>query len=1129
MEEKQDEEKPINKEDENTPLTKDEKKEKKSLIDIINDLSEDLNKDENESINDVYSEYLNNEDVTKRDIADNTGRLCLSFMFYILSPLFSLINLIAIFQGIHILNTLGEIIWNSISYYYDSLRGKEHDTFSIEEFNDTYNFYDRLMTRTLNETFDFNLMMLMSFLGEALLKAKGLTFTILIFGIAVNGISFFLLYNFNFKEYDNENNTYTILQILHLIGCYILLFIGVGASALLSQKIIIDSNKKYNKYLFKLKQIEEEENKKREEERAKKEEEKKKLKDENKRKKKLEEKGEENQKEMVFKEDFNAEEEEKEKNDSQEEKDKEKEEEKKENLIDNYELIQVKEDSNVEDKKEEGNLNDDNMVVINNNLEFENIETNDIKNKNNEKETSLKHTKTKLAKKKTISEKRKQEKFKRRRSRKLIVEEKNIFDSFFEICLTTILANFSKYFFNINLTNEMLNYKHEIKENKHYNNLMNLDEFMKSHNSSKVNQTLYYQILDDIYDKNENLYLIMIAFYVGALFISWIFYKAFVKNLQKKEITQNKEGDTHRICEIFGYIIYSENKNLTNKNGEKKDDKNMNPESVKLITEDEKPNKELNDLIEEEKEPTAEEKEPKEEEKKLTTEENNKEEEKEEKYKAKCCLKCKCIRLLSETCINCYNVAVCNSFMSCVFCHEENPDPTDIINCCCCCSCCLEYDEDDYDKDKQFFCYCYQVKRKQKWLNKFLTNEIQMKIVPYLIEYFILRLSIIGFEKQYEMNKIDFKIEENYIFIAVFVGTFFLFFYFTLSFSKFINILDNQLVLSSSDKKEKTEKKVSSFSLLSNEILSGVNGILFFNSIFSLVFSSIFNSKMENDNKQFIFTKHNYIIFIPLLMGKFYHFTLIYYCISCSEDNKKFELISGSTLISLYLSVWEIIISLIKSLCDVSSINRLYITQLVFSSLVVLYFIIVILIFLCDKFTLIFDCSDFCAELGKICHCICSFFFCCSGFWYSPKAYEDVTCGLDCDCDCDCPISWCYLNFNCCCCQEDNFYYCIPCCDSFDFCDPFDYIRYIMCCCLCCWLCCDGCSCFHCQDYCNCCNCDCDCDCCTCGESCCEDWDCCGCCFAGYCCYCCDCCEINDYCDCCSCIYCCGSSCSCNC
>ena len=244
---------------ENTSLTKDEKNEKKNLVDIIKDLSDNLNRDEEESINDIYSEYLNNEDVTKRYIADNTGRICLIIMFYVLSPLFSMINLIAIFQSIHMLKTLFEIIKNSISYYIASFKNEEKETFSIETFNDTYNFYNILLKRTLEESFDFNLMMLTSFLGEILFKARGLTFTIGIFNILINGASFFLLYSFNFRDYNNENNNFTILQILYLIGCYILLYIGVGASALLSQQIIVDSNKKYNDYLIILKKKEEEE------------------------------------------------------------------------------------------------------------------------------------------------------------------------------------------------------------------------------------------------------------------------------------------------------------------------------------------------------------------------------------------------------------------------------------------------------------------------------------------------------------------------------------------------------------------------------------------------------------------------------------------------------------------------------------------------------------------------------------------------------------------------------------------------------------------------------------------------------------------------------------------------------
>ena len=252
-------------------------------------------------------------------------------------------------------------------------------------------------------------------------------------------------------------------------------------------------------------------------------------------------------------------------------------------------------------------------------------------------------------------------------------------------------------------------------------------------------------------------------------------------------------------------------------------------------------------------------------------------------------------------------------------------------------------------------------------------------------------------------------------------------------------------------------------------------------------------------------------------MSKFYHFTLIYFCISYSEDKKKFELISGSTLITIYLSIWEFIISFIKNLCDENSINSLYITQLVISCLVLLYFLFMLSLVVADKMCSASDCPECFKELGKLCCFLTSFFVCCAGFWYKPKAYNDIDCGTDCFCDLDCPID-ATLDFNCCFCQEDNFYYCSACCYQFNFCNPCDYLQYIICCCCCC----DCCSCCNCEDNCNCCSCDCDCEC---NCDCCGD--CCDCCMDGYCCYCCDCCEIYDCCGCCSCIYCCGDSCSC--
>ena len=444
-----------------------------------------------------------------------------------------------------------------------------------------------------------------------------------------------------------------------------------------------------------------------------------------------------------------------------------------------------------------------------------------------------------------------------------------------------------------------------------------------------------------------------------------------------------------------------------------------------------------------------------------------------------------------------------------------NLDEDDIINFCKCC--CIEYDEKDYEKDNQFFCYCYQAKRKQKWLNNFLTNNIQQRIVPYLLEYFILRMSIIGFEKQYEINRIDFELVENYIFIGIFIGTFFLFFYFTFSFSKFYKILIGAEYYNNENLNQ--GKEISNIGLLSNEILSGVNGILFFNSLFSLILSSIFHSTMGSENKEFIFSEHNYIILIPILMGKFYHFTLNYYCISYSEDNKKFELISGSTLISFYLLIWEFIISLIKSSCDEKSINALYITQLVISCLVILYFLIIMISFIISKTSFMADCCDFLNEIEKLCFCFLLFCFCCAGFWYSPEVFDHIDCENSCTCECDCEsciIEWSW-RFNCCFCKEDNYYYVENCCDEFNFCDICDYIINIVCCCGCCCLCCDCCKCCHCKEYFNCCSCNC--------KSCCDNCACCGCCGSGYCCLCCDCCEIIDICECCDCIYCCGENC----
>ena len=81
-------------------------------------------------------------------------------MFYVISPLFGIINLIGIFESITMMNTIFQILKNSVIIYANSfLKDYEPKTFSINDFNSKYNFYHIFFEDTKKESFDFNLMM----------------------------------------------------------------------------------------------------------------------------------------------------------------------------------------------------------------------------------------------------------------------------------------------------------------------------------------------------------------------------------------------------------------------------------------------------------------------------------------------------------------------------------------------------------------------------------------------------------------------------------------------------------------------------------------------------------------------------------------------------------------------------------------------------------------------------------------------------------------------------------------------------------------------------------------------------------------------------------------------------------
>jgi len=112
---------------------------------------------------------------------------------------------------------------------------------------------------------------------------------------------------------------------------------------------------------------------------------------------------------------------------------------------------------------------------------------------------------------------------------------------------------------------------------------------------------------------------------------------------------------------------------------------------------------------------------------------------------------------------------------------------------------------------------------------------------------------------------------------------------------------------------EDEDERDEAITKISYEILRGTFGVLVFNGIFSMVFSIIYLSDISKDIKSFFFEEYINIIFMPTLMNKFYYLTLNYYSIYTAEKNKRFQIISASALISMYVSLWGVVISFIKS------------------------------------------------------------------------------------------------------------------------------------------------------------------------------------------------------------------------
>ena len=519
-------------------------------------------------------------------------------------------------------------------------------------------------------------------------------------------------------------------------------------------------------------------------------------------------------------------------------------------------------------------------------------------------------------------------------------EEKQNIPYFILICLTSIIGFLFKYILNVFISYRKYKYDNIIDDN-YFNNSTNTNI---TDNDNEINNIKF--------SHDKLLFFFIIVIYVGSIIISISFYHCFRYVYEEDEIDDDEEKSDRKYCQIFGYMFYLQKVKNINK------EKNQLKQSVIRLESEEKEKITVTKLFQADE---------------YIAKKTKIKEKKRIFRRTYECIKKYCskfffnLKILSDSLKTCCDEIICRYFCCgkqnlcrCCFCCE----------CCSCCGVCVKIEDKDYELNEGYFCYCYKSKKNLKWFNRFIRDETQIKLLPLLVEYFLIQLSTVAFETIFDENNEegynefnDFKSILQFIFIFAF--SLFLFFYLTISFSRI-------LIYLSEDRNQKNPQnvinKIEAYTgKLSNKILNGTYGLIIFNGFYSFIVSLICLSKD---------VKNNYYFYIPILMNKFYFFTFAHHCTVYTDIEDEIDFFSCATLLSIYLQIWDFCIDLLK----ICPINVLLIIQIIFSSLIILLTLYFLSLLMC-----------FFGYFWLALLYLLSFLFSFGGFWFF-KCHEKYKC-----------------------------------------------------------------------------------------------------------------------------------------
>lgn len=238
-----------------------------------------------------------------------------------------------------------------------------------------------------------------------------------------------------------------------------------------------------------------------------------------------------------------------------------------------------------------------------------------------------------------------------------------------------------------------------------------------------------------------------------------------------------------------------------------------------------------------------------------------------------CCIPC-------LTCICCKCVEICG----CCPCLQ-------------CCECCKPVDLIESKQRKEFFCYCYKVQRKCSWFCDILFKK---NTIVFIVFDITLELLNIGFVKIVNEKSIKYNDKDSIICLSIYIGSFLL-----------LSLINRYICNCKCGDPIFSE----TFSIIL---------IAFFSTFLSILFSGLssFGNKNISD-----FT-NDYLILISLASLRYFYFIIMNSLVNMLDENN-IDILSNSTIISIFFSIYKMISSTFTDVLDLDEKN-LIIFQFIF-------------------------------------------------------------------------------------------------------------------------------------------------------------------------------------------------------